>query len=375
MKYYHGFLLFLGIGIAFVFSGFAQQLAPGISAFKAPSDLPLPVSGYQVYLVGDAHGTVEPKTLFSAYMAKLHQHGLRDVFIEEDQVYQEDARAYTTWKTDVLPEGLCLRTDIIDVIRQFSRDLASERRVRIHLVDLDSPAAAIRAHLNQLKKALGAPASNLVIPEGAQFSKQAPELVDFMEGLTTDSEIINQLETVRYSLKAMAQGFEADTGPVRGFPGMEPREAGITNNVLYLLDKCSPGAALGFYGSVHVGKKPAALQVDGEAFWYRSLAVRLEEQGIKVFSAYTVPLVGSMRWRGEEVELDGRAVSFRVPDGRSMVDLMGEVPGRPIFYIDPSVAVNARAFFDSGRFDCVVVFRSATPMVDVCPRDGASSKR
>jgi hypothetical protein len=305
-------------------------------------------------------------------MAKLHEHGLRDVFIEEDQVYQEDARAYTTWKTDVLPEGLCLRTDIIDVVRQFNRDLTSQERVRIHLVDLDSPAAAIRAHLIQLKQALGTPASNMVIPQGAQFAKKAAELVDVMKGLTTDSDINNQLGTVRYSLEAMAKGFEADTGPVKGFPWMEPREAGITHNVQYLLDNCSPGAALGFYGSAHVGKKPAAMEFDGEPFWYRSLAVRLEEQGIKVFSAYTVPLIGSMRWRGEEVERDGRALSFRVPDGRAMVDLMGEVPGNPIFYIDLSIAVNARAFFDGERFNCLVVFRSATPMVDVCPRDGAS---
>ena len=114
-------------------------------------------------MVGEAHGTVEPKTLFSAYLATLHKHGLRDVFIEEDQVYQEDARAYATWKTDVLPEGLCLRTDIIDVVRQFNRDLASEGRVRIHLVDLDSPAPAIRAHLIQLKQALGAPAASMEI--------------------------------------------------------------------------------------------------------------------------------------------------------------------------------------------------------------------
>jgi hypothetical protein len=55
------------------------------------------------------HGIRETKTLFFAYLSRLYRDsGLRDVIIEEDQVYEKQAQAFVQGSRNDLPQELCL---------------------------------------------------------------------------------------------------------------------------------------------------------------------------------------------------------------------------------------------------------------------------
>ena len=92
----------------------------GVWIANDPAVLPLPVSGHQVFLIGEMHGVQENITAFTAYLRLLVHSGVRDVAIEEDSVYERAAQAYVMGKTDTLREELCLRAGVLDVIRSFN---------------------------------------------------------------------------------------------------------------------------------------------------------------------------------------------------------------------------------------------------------------
>jgi hypothetical protein len=53
----------------------------------------LPISGHQVYLIGEMPAVKETERLLTRYLARLYMEmGLRDVVIEEDAVYQQEAQ-------------------------------------------------------------------------------------------------------------------------------------------------------------------------------------------------------------------------------------------------------------------------------------------
>src|SRR5580700_7538385 len=91
----------------------AQELRPGVWAADDANALPLPLSGYQVYLMGEMHGVKENAALFGTYLSKLNTTGgLRDVAIEEKSVYDRDAQAYVEGRSNSIPAELCLRANI-----------------------------------------------------------------------------------------------------------------------------------------------------------------------------------------------------------------------------------------------------------------------
>src|SRR5260370_19621606 len=74
-------------------SGPAQELRPGVWAGRDLSAFPLPVSGYDVYMVGEMHGVKETVEVVMQYLARLYEGAcLRDVALEEKSAYQRDAQ-------------------------------------------------------------------------------------------------------------------------------------------------------------------------------------------------------------------------------------------------------------------------------------------
>ena len=85
----------------------ASEIRPGVWTAKHADALPLPVQGYEVYLVGEYHGLEENAEFQAQYLARLHREsGLRDVAIEEDAVYESDAQAFVGGKSEVVPPSL-----------------------------------------------------------------------------------------------------------------------------------------------------------------------------------------------------------------------------------------------------------------------------
>lgn len=117
-----------------------QPAAPGVQAARGTGDLPLPTQGVEAYLVGELHGLEENEVFQAEYLKRLYaESGVRDVAIEEDAVYEDAARAYVAHRSDSLPRSLCLRAGILSRIRRFNQELGRDA-IRVHLVDIDSPA-------------------------------------------------------------------------------------------------------------------------------------------------------------------------------------------------------------------------------------------
>jgi len=342
-----------------------QELRPGIVACVGP-DLPLPVTGYDVYLFGEMHGIRETKPLFQAYLARLHREaGLRDVFLEEDQVYEQAARDYVEGKTDRVPSVLCLRADVLLVVRQFNKQLPLNQRVAVHLVDLDSPMSAIRQHLLQVETRL-ARNDEVHIPDESELAQNGLELVDRLLSRAVEPRLRGELQTVRNSLVAYREGFEAESGPTKGNVLMEAREEAIARNVLSVLKGSQRRVALGFYGSIHGRKKAEKLDLGTGPFLYRSLASRLGETGVKVLSVYCWALSGSNFWRGTRNNIPSMVGSrVRVNETESLQQVMSEAPDANMFLVDLS---KQPAFHDDvgGLYDFGIWLRVGSPMENAC---------
>jgi hypothetical protein len=87
-------IIFLQPVLLFSLQDRENVLPKGVFAANDPKDLPLPSSGYDVYLLGESHGNQETKDVFLGWLFNLYRKAsLRDVVIEEDQAYEEDAQA------------------------------------------------------------------------------------------------------------------------------------------------------------------------------------------------------------------------------------------------------------------------------------------
>jgi hypothetical protein len=349
-------------------------LPQGVCATDDPSSLPLPTSGYQVYLVGEAHGNQETKALFLGYLSRLYRgSSLRDVFLEEDQVYEEEAQAFVRGSRNDLPVGLCLRTDILSGLREFNRNLPVDEQIRVHLIDIDSPEEAIRQHLLRLKNRIGISAENLQISDQEALSVTGTRLlVERLADLTSDRDILAGLRTVRQSLIAYDEGFRSHIGPVQGNPAHPAREEAITANLLDVSRAAQPAPVLGLYGWVHVrrGTRPFPDGAGG-TFMLTPMADRLETAGIKVYRAICYPLSGRLLWRrrGFELPAGPGAVDFKLSDGGTIKDILGRAPGSEFILLDFAKGIRLRTEDEdlSEHFDSYVFLRTATPMKDQCP--------
>ena len=183
------------------------EVHPGIHMSNDPADFPFPISGYDVYFVGETHGNPQTKQVFQAYLERVYKEaGVRDVILEEDQVYETEANAYVQGSTDVFPHNLCLRADILGQIREFNSKLPDDEKVIVHLVDVDSPLPIVYKHLVELHSKLGPAGETITIPDLSEFETWSPgQLYDLIDELRNASasqpDILNGLDTVYLSLR------------------------------------------------------------------------------------------------------------------------------------------------------------------------------
>ncbi len=346
-----------------------EELHPGIWLGRDLSSLPLPPSGYQVYLFGELHGVKETEGLLMQYLAKLHTGtGLRDVAIEEDAVYQSAAQDYVEGRSSELPEPLCLRAGVLQAIRTFNEGRTPNDRVRIHLVDIDSPATAIRQHLLAIKGRV-AGADAVRIPEADDIARHGVAAVDALRKLAGSARMLSELRTIRHSILAYQQGFEVGTGSLKGSPYLDDREEAISSNMQDLLHDRDCRALLALYGSDHVTKARRKDGGPGRNREFSPLALRLEQSGVKVFSVVTFPLAGRVRWRGHVGELPYTAKDG-LSDGTTLDRVLASVPGATLLYADPR---RERIRLPSQDISAYVVyaflaFANATEMDNHCVR-------
>jgi hypothetical protein len=353
-----------------------QEIRPGVYVTDDPASLPLPTEGYRIYIVGEAHGNRETKSLFISYLKRLHaETGLRDVIIEEDQAYDSAANAFVSGESETLLPALCLRTDVLTLIREFNAAQPDDEKIKVHLVDVDSPLSTIHLHLQSLRERIGAPADAIRIPESTEFETWSPaqmyNLVSALEEKAAgDTRALNGLQTVHDSIQWYLRGNRLETGEAVGirFSFAPIREDIITNNVQFLLNS-SDAPFLAFFGGAHAMKMQADPNPPRKGF--TSWAQRIVESGIPVYSLDTLPLSGNYFWRGKTYSYGNE--SIHLPDGTSLGQLLIS-SDKSILYVDMRMAENSDSIFPPeyapvtvGQvYDGQVIFRVATEMEDAC---------
>jgi hypothetical protein len=357
-----GMLLFV-----LTFAGSAQELHPGVWGGRDLSAFPLPVSGYDVYMIGELHGIRETEEVLLQYLARLYDGaGLRDVVLEEKSVYQRDAQAYVEAKSKIVPTPLCLRAGILSAIRRFNEGRTEGELVHVHLVDVDFNADAIREHLSSLREQIRG-AESIRLPAPGEIKAHGLETVAALQRSAKDPEILGELRTVGHSIRAYQQGLDGGTGDVKGSPYLNDREDAAASNIIDLhTGRGLPILVL--YGSDHVSKVPLHNGGPKQDTDFPPLALRLERVGIKVFSLITFPLAGRSNWRGHERDFMWTASDGSLSNGLTLDRALASDPGREFLYIDPRrepVKLPSQDLTRS-RADAFLVLAHGTPAENRC---------
>lgn len=331
--------------------------------------MPLPTSGYQVYLIGEMHGVQENVTTFEAYLKRLVQSGIRDVAIEEDSVYGRAAEAYVTGKRATLPPPLCLRAGVLDVVRQYNASRTVDQLIHVHLVDVDTPASAIRQHLAMLRDQIPA-ARSVVIPDEEDIRQHGLETIDELKRvMPMDRGLRGELRTIAHSIQAYKEGFEVgERPPFKGSPYLEAREEAVASNLSDVLKTPGCRGVLVQYGSDHVSKVRRKDGGPNRDSLFEPMALRLERAGVKVFSLLTLPLSGTWQWRGRKGGMFWSPPDARLSTGEPLDQVLSAAQQAAYVYVDTRFERMQLPSQDLNGFqvDAYLLFASGTPLIDRC---------
>ncbi|MEO8027596.1 MAG: hypothetical protein ABI823_14035 [Bryobacteraceae bacterium] len=344
----------------------ALEVRPGLWGAINAADLPLPTSGYQVYMVGELHGIAENETFAMQYLKRLHAaSGLRDVAIEEDAAYEHEAQAFVDGRLEQLPSELCLRAGVLDAIRRLNA--TARAGIRVHLTDIDSPAEAIRSHLQVLAgRVPGMPSS--AIPAASDIRGHGLEAAQKLKALVRESRDVAAIRTIEHSIRALQEGFEAGTGAGKGSPYLDDREQAVAENIIELIRIDKVPGLLVLYGDDHVSRSLRRDGGPGRNQSFAPVALRLEQAGIKAYLLVTFPLGGSSRWRGQQGALPWTAAEGHLDSGESLDKVLDSAPDVKYLYFGPGQHRAAVPSQDVARYlaDGFLLFRSASPIKDYC---------
>jgi hypothetical protein len=363
--------LAIALFLASAASAKGQEIRPGVWTASKVDTLALPTQGYQAYLIGELHGIEETWGFFMQYLALLHKtSGLRDVALEEKGAYEEQAWAYVEGTSDTLPGSLCLRVGILGEIRTLNSSLPKEERIRVHFIDIDSTAPAIRQHLIALKKQVPG-AAGIPIPAANEIKQHGLRTVAQLKRFHIDSRRRSELRTVEYSIRAYQQGFEVGVGQLKAgsSPYLDDREQAVASNIEDLVRTPEIRSLLVLYGSDHVSKR---MRKDGgpeRNQQFAPMALRLEQAGVKIFCIETLPLAGDTFWRGRAVPVYTTAKDTRLVSGETLDTLLAGSPQVKFIYVDnPKQRVRLATEDANNRVvDGVILFPAGTPMTNHCP--------
>jgi hypothetical protein len=345
-----------------------SEFRSGVWIANDAAALPLPTSGYQLYLIGEMHGVQENVSTFEAYLRLLAHSGIRDVAIEEDSVYERAAEAYVTGKAAALPVQLCLRSGVLEVVRRFNASRSSDQVIRVHLVDIDSPATAIREHLAILKSEFPGAAS-FTLPNVDEITRRGQDMVErFRRVLPPDHKLQGELRTIERSIQAYRDGFEAGDGAVKGSPYLEAREEAVTANVRDVLKAPDSKGLLMQYGWDHVSKAERKDGGPNRDSLFAPTALRLERSGVKLFSLLTVPLSGTWQWRGRKGEMLWSVSDTHLSTGEPLGGLLAAAGYPRLLYIEPKLEPIRLPGQDlqGFRVDGYLLFARATALSEGC---------
>ena len=345
------------------------EVRSGIYATNDVSNLPLPTSGYDIYVIGEEHGMQEIKILFLEYLKILHEAtGLRDIILEWPRCYERAVNEYILGISEEVPYEYF----IFDEIRALNESLPDDEKICIHMPDLDFYIQRIHEHLHDLEERIRT--GSVEIPPLDELDEWEEEamlaLVDHFVEVANDDSIINELETVSASIRFYFANLR-----IEDRLASQIREETIAKNVQYLLEEIDGAPVLALYGDWHAQKHNAMVRygaIDTCKPWVQLLT----ESGVSIYSVYTTGIEGNKR-----SSLSGNVVSvYKDPDRIQFVDdtTMGDILDvhcdYNIVYVDLRLEDNANTTLGDGTlspdfkdipagkiFDGLVMFREVSP--------------
>ena len=369
-----------------------RTVRPGVFVTNEASVLPLPTSGYDVYVIGEPHGEREVHLLALDYLKTLNETiGLHDIMLEMiAPAYETEVNAYVLGLSDTALDEWCVLAEVLGGVRALNETLPDDEKIRVHLVDLDSGAADSRAalihtHLQVVHSRLGTAAEHITIPELSQFEDWSEDsmltLVDQLEETAGGRETIgDELATIGVSVRYHCMWRQYFRNTITLDEAVERssniREERVTQNIQQLLEELQDTPVLALYGGWHAQKRPA---MSSKRFLMNtpSWTQRLCEAGVPVYSVLAMGLSG---WANVNVDvpptrINRDATQMRFSDNTSLANILAAATDYDIVYVDLRLETNASlrlgADFEdvpAGEvYDGLVLFREVTPLELVLP--------
>lgn len=324
------------------------------------SDLPLPTSGYDIYVIGETHGHTDIGPLFINYFEKLHQStNCRHIILEKSPVFEEEINEYIrgynrnwshSWDSSY----------IFSSLKTMNKTLPENDQVYVHCVDVDYTLNLVHTHLQHIKEQINQ-AVDIEIPPLSQFETWEKEhmlaLVDQLLDTTADISLERELRHIQYSVQ-FAYLYEETGGhwekEINDASAI--REEAMAKKVTCLLQETN-SPLLGLFGAWHVQKclgiKP--ISTLKEAPWTQ----RVTESGIKIFSMF----VGTIDENKNKEDKDSTIISpdqFIFSDGTPLAAILDKKIDYHIVYIDLRLEENKSASFGQS-FSSNGIFDSSIP--------------
>jgi hypothetical protein len=354
-------------------AGDPVELRAGIYVAGSSAALPLPVIGYDLYVVGEIHGSNEVGTFFLGYLKRLHESvALRDVALEGSPVFERGFDEYVAGLVPALPEVWYQQLatpdtiKLLQEIRASNETLPGAERIRVHLVDLDFGYELIHRHVSTVWEKLGAESTAVEIPTLAELEtlseEQLHSLIDRLEALAVnETYIFDELQGLRDSIRFRFVRGAVERWELAANECTAIRDHAVAQNVRRLLGRLSGAPVLVLFGGAHVQKAPLitgivvgprVITID-EPYWVE----RLAEDDVAIYSLLIDALSGSIAAHGRNFNVGVNSDQLRFPDGQTLADVTGNVADDSIIYLDLQDNVLASAHFGPyysaqlGRFD------------------------
>jgi hypothetical protein len=339
--------------------------------------LPLPTSGYDVYLVGELHhGTREVASLTLSCLETLHEAtGLRDLVLEGGPGFESDINDYVLGLNDA-PSDLWYpgRMEILAGVRAPNQTLAHEEKIRVHLVDVHGRLSTSHTYLQELRKQMGTVAEDIPLPSLSEFETWNEEeilaLVDQLtEAAQGDDRLLNELATVRASIRFHFawEGFER--GKTSATVGQEIREEAIANNVRHLLTELEGAPVLAMYGGWHAqevqGMRTVKIYGRSVVLDVQPWAQRLVKSGVAVYSLLAGGTSGQARLADRIIPADADPGQLRFGDGTTLATVWDAASDYSVVYLDLRANSNASARFGTGFARQLGIFDEDTPASEI----------
>jgi hypothetical protein len=355
-----------------------MEVSPGVYTAHTTEELPLPITGYDIYVLGEIYGTREIPQFCVSYLQSLHQStDLSTIIIEHACVYEKEANDYVLGKTETLAEELCQRKALLEAMRSYNDNLPLGHKISVRFIDIDHTLPAIRLHFQRIQEEFGSSAHIVEIPSLYTLEQwnieESMEYVDRFENISSDASFLNQLEIIKASLQVYFVTSKKQRIPLElSGPMIYCKEAIYAKTIKHIYE-CEGAPLLAVVGSIHAQK--SELFFNGYLPEFTPWVQRLREEGIRIYSLSISGVVGKIHWWGGLQQINSTLYYLQYSDGTLLASLWLDRSEYPLLYVDLNRNENTALLWSGPDlevpiyliYDGIIYFQKVTPLDFTCP--------